>query len=826
MMQKAAGTQGPTFCIVDPTLKNLVGHHFAYDAAVAHAASLSGYVPLILAHKHAEREIAEQVGVVRAFEEDIWGTRRPASRLGRALEKLRANLVFCVTLAARTRWLPPRSIVFVHSFIDRQILGLALLPLMLSRKRSLTYVYLLRYQPDFYRSAMATVSFRVLERIAERCRVRLATDSERLRDLLEEFTTLPVEVLPIPHVPPEASDGAAQPSDPARRCRLVSLGNARDEKGIYEILDAIRLLHCDGFGEDFHFVLQCNDATPDVAAAIAAFQAERLPHCELLMETLSSEAYYRQLQQADIVLLPYWRSIYAARTSGVFMEALAAGKPVIATRDCWMSDQLAAHGAGMLCDDRDSAALARAIRQAAADLAALSERARGSRGRWLAQHNPQALVQAITSPGSLHTDATPQRIALLYPWEDFVERQSGASRRCNLLVDFLAPGAASIRVLQSGRHPPTVLPYCRVSALGRVPPSAVLARILLRFAALAATFGRGARHDWVLWQYIRLRFIGRFRRRIRRLVRWADVVLLEYPFWMSVVAPVARQEGKRVVLTVHDIMAAQVSDAPALRKLAWHFERKALGMADRVIAVSPTDQATLRDMGLRAELAPNPADSRLFDLDRLSEPRRIVTEQFGLQLPARRICLFVGSLHEPNVIAVGRIRDVAQRMSGLPEAADIGFVIAGGCAPPQRVGNFVALGRVDDAVLLALYALADLVLIPLPYGTGTSLKTVEAMAGGKVVLGTAAAFRGLDVTSGSDAVIEDDLGRYPEQIVALLADDAGRSRIAASARRFAAQYDYRVAYQAYLDMLEIRVAAVDEGTWLNNGRLAGQGAGQ
>jgi hypothetical protein len=41
----------------------------------------------------------------------------------------------------------------------------------------------------------------------------------------------------------------------------------------------------------------------------------------------------------------------------------------------------------------------------------------------------------------------------------------------------------------------------------------------------------------------------------------------------------------------------------------------------------------------------------------------------------------------------------------------------------------------DDALLLALHALADLVPIPLPFGTGTSLKTIEAMAGGKVVLG-------------------------------------------------------------------------------------------
>jgi glycosyltransferase involved in cell wall biosynthesis len=824
MAQKAADTEGPAFCIVDPTLKNLVGHYFAYDAAVAHAASQSGYVPLILAHRQVEREVATQVGVEPVFAEDMWGSRRHVTSIGRTLAKLPANFLFLFTLIARARRLPPRSVVFVHSFIDRQILGLALLPLLL-RKRSFAYVYLLRYQPDFYRSAVASCSFHLLERIAERCGVRLATDSERLRDLLEELTTLPIEVLPIPHVPPDTSD-VPRPSDRARRCRLVSLGSARDEKGIYEILDAIRILHRDGLGEAFEFVLQCNDTTPEVARAITAFRAERLPYCELLTETLDAEAYYRQLHRADIVLLPYWRSIYTARTSGVFMEALAAGKPVIATRDSWMSDQLSANGAGVLCDDRNATVLARAMRQAATDLVPLSERARENRGRWLAQHNPQALVQAITSPVSLRAGDTPRRIALLYPWEDFVEKQGGASRRCNLLVDFLAPRGASIRVLQSGRHPPTVVPGCRVSALGRVPPSALLARALLRFAAFVVSRGKGARHDWIIWQFIRLRCIGRFRRRIRRLVRWADVVLLEYPFWMSVVAPIARQEGKRVVLTVHDIMATQISDAPAMRKLAWHFERKAFGMADSLVAVSANDQATLCAAGPRSELAPNPADSRLFDLDRLSEPRRVVAEQFGVQLPGRRICLFVGSLHEPNVIAAARVRDLARRTRGLAEDADIGFVVAGGCARAERDGNFAALGRIDDALLLALYALADLVLIPLPYGTGTSLKTIEAMAGGKAVLGTQAAFRGLEVTSGIEAIVEDDLDRYLEYIVRLLADDVGRARIGASARRFAAGYDYRVAYRAYLALLEFSAAAADECPRSNTARLAKHSAAQ
>ncbi|HEY2132440.1 MAG TPA: glycosyltransferase, partial [Acetobacteraceae bacterium] len=529
-----------------------------------------------------------------------------------------------------------------------------------------------------------------------------------------------------------------------------------------------------------------------------------------------------QLHEADLVLLPYWRSIYTARTSGVFMEALAAGKPVIATRDSWMSDQLATQGAGVLCDDCNAADLARAIRQAALELVQLTAKARGSRGSWLAKHNPRALVQAIAASRPLSADVAPRRIALLYPWEDFVEKQGGASRRCNLLVDFLAARSTDIRVLQSGRHPPTVTPGCQASALGRVPYSAVLVRMILRGATLTAAPGKAAKYDWIIWQFIRLWFIARFRRRIRRLVQWADVVLLEYPFWASVVAPIARQQGKLVVLTVHDIMASQITDAPFLQKLVWHFERRALGMADRLVAVSSGDQAKLCEAGLQAELAPNPADGRMFDLDRLPQQRWTVAERFGLELPPGRICFFIGSLHEPNLIAVDRIRNLARQL-GRSAADDIGFVVAGDCAPVERAGNFVALGRISDALLLALYPLVDLVLIPLPHGTGTSLKTIEAMAAGKVVIGTAAAFRGFDVTSGNEAVVEDDLTRYPEWIVRLLADASERARIGALARRFAIRYDYRFAYQAYPTLLGCPAVADESGGTQNRDCLAQYG---
>jgi hypothetical protein len=68
----------------------------------------------------------------------------------------------------------------------------------------------------------------------------------------------------------------------------------------------------------------------------------------------------------------------------------------------------------------------------------------------------------------------------------------------------------------------------------------------------------------------------------------------------------------------------------------------------------------------------------------------------------------------------------------------------------------------------------------------------------KATLDTAVAFQGLEVTSAIGVVVEDDLERMAE----LPGDNAGRRRIIAVPRWFAARSDNHAAYHAYLRQLE------------------------
>lgn len=800
----------PVFCIVDPSLRDFVGHHFAWDRAVSGAAAAEGFAPVTLGHRAALPAVTGVLRVVPAFRRDIWA-RHPLARGIPGLPGRLLDHALCIRdFAADLRRgldglvLPPGSVVLGHMITAKHLPGFA--RVLARLPHGVAAVLLLRYQPFFYDNPIAARALRRLEALAAGGRrIRLASDSARLAQAIGRLTTLPVEVLPIPHAPPPAPPPAARP--PGAPVRFASLGNARDEKGYLEILEAIRLLAAGPEGlRGLAFTLQSNDPQPALRPAVSALAAAPPPGVTLLRTALDEAAYRAALAEADIVLVPYWRSIYEARTSGVFLEALAAGKPVIATDDTWMSDELAAlGGAGLLVPDRDPVALAGAIRRAAAEHDALAARARAARPRVLARHDARALVRQCAAAAA-PPPGPPRRLAMFYPWDDLAEPRAGAARRCTLLLDWLAPRVEAVTVIQSGAVPTVVRrgPALTIEAVPRPAWSRPLRRAF-RLAMLPLTGRAGSGQALFLWWHLERLADPRFRRRAEAAVRGADAVLLEYGFWAPVVLSACRRHGVPCVLTQHDVLAEQVTGSPLLRRWTKAVEVAALRRAARVVSVSADDQAAFRRLGVATVVAPNPVDPRSLAAPRMppAEARCLLRATTGLDLPeARPVALFVGSAHAPNLAAVAALRRIAPAC--LPGLL---LLTAGACAAPGLRGGVLSLGPVPEEALRALHALASLAVIPLAGGSGTSLKTLEAMAAGLPVLGTAAAFRGLAVRPGTDCVLEDALERWPDRIAALLADPAAARAMGEAARRAAARHAPDVAFAPYAALLGLPEAA-------------------
>ncbi len=119
------------------------------------------------------------------------------------------------------------------------------------------------------------------------------------------------------------------------------------------------------------------------------------PNLAVIERTLGEADYHALLLSADVVLVPYERPHYVSRTSGVFVEAIANGKPVVVTGRTWMSRQLGDSGAGIVFDDSDPKNLADAIAEAARRLPELREKTEKFRAEYGRFHNPGAFLRAL-----------------------------------------------------------------------------------------------------------------------------------------------------------------------------------------------------------------------------------------------------------------------------------------------------------------------------------------------------------------------------------------------------------------------------------------------
>lgn len=126
--------------------------------------------------------------------------------------------------------------------------------------------------------------------------------------------------------------------------------------------------------------------------------------------------------------------------------------------------------------------------------------------------------------------------------------------------------------------------------------------------------------------------------------------------------------------------------------------------------------------------------------------------------------LFVGSYsYPPNREAMDKIERVIA-----PAMPDKNFIIGGGGCPIKRISNVNYVGTIQN-ISKAVNA-ADLCIAPLSNGSGIKFKMLDYFGASKAVVGTSVAFDGYNVRNGYNAIVEDEIEKYPDAIRALEAD--------------------------------------------------------
>jgi glycosyltransferase involved in cell wall biosynthesis len=178
------------------------------------------------------------------------------------------------------------------------------------------------------------------------------------------------------------------------------------------------------------------------------------------------------------------------------------------------------------------------------------------------------------------------------------------------------------------------------------------------------------------------------------------------------------------------------------------------GRPDRLERLIKSETALLEKANVLIHLSVD--DLKLFQVLMPSKPQFLafptIDENFSSTVnaavpPAESIdLLFVGQWHHPNLEAMQWFFDqvwplIADRRYSLKIVGPIGSMVQREL--PQMYDAFRSFFAGEVADLVPYYRAARCVIAPMVSGSGTSIKTIEALALGKPFVGTSKAFRGM-----------------------------------------------------------------------------------
>ena len=319
--------------------------------------------------------------------------------------------------------------------------------------------------------------------------------------------------------------------------------------------------------------------------------------------------------------------------------------------------------------------------------------------------------------------------------------------------------------------------------------------------------------DWAPRSYLTSGFLRAcltspaLQRLLPPLCKWAEIIQVEHPEMALNLLSVLRalRPGQRppVVLRLHDVMSVFLAERamygrpstglvrrvcpPAirsafLRRRAAQYRRLERGICesvDAVVVLSGEDEDTVRRLAPRARVVHIPLGA---DFQLPATPGRHPGDG------GTRTLTFVGKMiWSPNAdAAMHLVRDIMPRLSDL----DLRVLIVGKDPSPELQsfddGERVrVMGYVPD--VQAVWQTTDIAVVPVWYGTGVKIKTLDAMVHGIPVVAYPAGWRGVAATPGVDFLEARTPTEFAHHVRQLLVDPELSRRIAGNGRRAVAE---------------------------------------
>lgn len=427
--------------ILDPSLKNMGGHFYEYNAAIAEAALRRAIPTWIYAHKTCGSGLAMPGGQIQPWFSAEWtaaggqtrkivrrllnglpiALRGPLTRISRHvwnwIKKGKQKSVAAdaatlsdaarqfgneVATALRQAQCNSDDIIFVPTIRTSELFALWKAVQRAPDFQSLQFHIVLRRDASemdlpedgapgislLFRELQATPSGKAFHFYCDTA--ELCGDYASLAAGAQEFRLLPI---PFPNPNPDPDSLRKWSANPA--VKLVYLGGARVEKGFHLIPEAVRDLQKSYSGKllwRLQAPVSGDLEEPEVMESRRILASVPGRNVELVERNLTSAEFQSLLLSADVVLLPYLRESYRARSSGILVQVLAAGKPVIVPSGTWLSSQTHGKGAVEFAEPGDFPS---AVLQAVRRLPELAQQAQERAAAYAASHSADALLSEL-----------------------------------------------------------------------------------------------------------------------------------------------------------------------------------------------------------------------------------------------------------------------------------------------------------------------------------------------------------------------------------------------------------------------------------------------
>jgi hypothetical protein len=352
--------------IVEPTLVDATGHCYSFLDSLCRVAG--GLQITVWCDHRATVSFPGNVFVQRYFRRRIrrlqawWLYRALLRRPGRLFISTagRSDLVL-LDLASRGAIAPGKALLYVHWF---------------------------RPSP---------AKERRLARLAERqpeIGILAPTESVRAAFRAAGFGHSQVVPYPVSQTPESRTPGAA----PAFR-HVLFAGAARPDKGFAAVVNLVELLSRESGTIPISVQTSAQHyekADKSIVADVERLQLTGYPFLRWYDSTLSP-ADYGALFRGAICLQLYSRTDFADRVSGVTLDALTHGSPIVALSGTWMARVVEEFGAGLIVENTAPDVLHDAVGRIMAGYAQYHRRAWEAGRELQKRHHADMLLRAVTS---------------------------------------------------------------------------------------------------------------------------------------------------------------------------------------------------------------------------------------------------------------------------------------------------------------------------------------------------------------------------------------------------------------------------------------------